>query len=188
MSPFITLEINNHVPHLFYTNSDGTKKQLTTIDEDLSKLILMVAENFNLVETDMDDDVQVGRLILLANEADPDYITHIPEIDSESLEFELEKLLTEVIAESREIEKEYSDVDEMDEELRNEIDRNQSIDIMASILETAYKIIIAKVLLAAYELEIAEVHLKTTENYPRFVEKLGEELQKLDIDLMIENV
>ncbi|MFS8130496.1 MAG: hypothetical protein ACMG57_00810 [Candidatus Dojkabacteria bacterium] len=187
MSPFITLEVNNHIPHLFYTNSDGTSRKLTNIDEDLSRLILNVAENFNLKEENMDDDVQVGRLILLSSEADPDYITHIPEIDSESLEFELEKLLSEVIDESKEIEKEYTDLDGMEQGLRDEIDRNQHIDIMSSILETAYKIIIAKVLLAAYELEIAEVHLKTTENYPRFVEKMGEELQKLDIDLIIEN-
>src|SRR6185369_2180892 len=130
MSPFITLQIENHIPHLFYTNSDGTTRQLTTIDEDLARLILSVGENFNLREENMDDDVQVSRLILLSNEADPDYVTHIPEIDSESLEFELEKLLTEVITESRKIEKEYSELDEMDEELRNEIDRNQSIDIM----------------------------------------------------------
>lgn len=188
MSPFITLDIKNHVPHLYYTNSDGVSKQLTSIDEDLSKLIMRVGNTFNLTEENMDEDVQIGRLILLANEADPDYETHVPEIDSESLEFELAKLLSEVIEESKKIEREYSDVEEMDEELRKEIDRNQNIDIMSSIMETAYKIIIAKALLAAYELEIAEIHLKTTENYPRFVEKLGEELQKLDIELVIENV
>ncbi len=187
MSPFITLKIENHIPHLFYTNSDGVSRQLTTIDEDLSRLILTMGETFNLSEKNMDDDIQVNRLILLSNEADPDYITGTPEIDSESLEFELEKLITEVITEAKNIEKEYSDLDEMDEELRREIDRNQAIDIMSSILETAYKIIIAKTLLASYELEIAEVHLKTTENYPRFVEKLGEELQKLDIELIIED-
>ncbi|MEO6729165.1 MAG: hypothetical protein ABIM99_04555 [Candidatus Dojkabacteria bacterium] len=186
MAPYITLKIENHVPHLFYTNSDGTTKQLTTKDENISKLVMHMGESFNLTEKNMDDDVQVNRLILLSHEADPDYVTGAPEIDSESLEFELEELILELIAESRNIEKEYSDLDEMTQELRDEIDRNQNIDIMASILDTVYKIIIAKTLLAAYELEIGEVHLKTTENYPRFVEKLGEELLKLDIELIID--
>lgn len=186
MIPHITLKIENHVPHLFYTSVDGTVRQLTEKDEDISRILMKIGENFNLNEGEMDDEVKVRRMLLLSNEADSEYLDNTPEIDSESLEFELEELLAKLIEDSKNIEKEYSDVENMDPELRAELDRNQNIDIMASLLDTIYKIMIAKTLLAAYELEINQVHFKSEENYPRLMEKFGQELQKLGLDLIIE--
>lgn len=185
MSPFITLKIEDHVPHLFYTPADGKMRKLTEKDENIAKLILNIGEHFNLRETNMDDDVQMNRLLLLSNEADSTYLETTPDIDAESLEFELDVLLDKLISDAKDIEKEYTDV-EIDPELRSEIDRNQNIDIMAGLLETLYKIIIAKTLLAAYELEIAEVHFQSNENYPRFTERLGDELQKVGLELIID--
>ncbi|MEP7103404.1 MAG: hypothetical protein ABI721_01695 [Candidatus Dojkabacteria bacterium] len=187
MEQHLKLKIDNHIPHLFFTPKDGEEKKLTQKKEDISKVILNIGENFNLIEKDLDEDVQVNKLVQLANEADPDYLESMPsDIDTESLEFELEDIIQKMILEAKGIEKEYSDVDDMTQELRDEIDRNQSMDIMAGLLDTVYKVIVAKTLLAAYELEIDKVHFVSSNNYPRLTEKLGEELDRLGIELYLD--
>lgn len=186
MQPYLTLRIKNHIPHIFFHSDEVTNKQLTHKDENILQEIKSIGQKLGLNNVNLTDEDQLNDLFTLASEADNGMIESLPEIDIESLEFDIHNTIAGVLEKAMDADDEYKDL-ELSEEIRNELNRNRNSDILASVIDQIYDIIIAKTLLAAYELELAEIHFDSDYNYSRFIEKLGNELQKLGLELTIDN-
>lgn len=182
MNPFITLRIANQVPSIVFHNSDGVQKNLTQKEESIEAAIMSLVRNLDIPEFDTQNLTQV---LEIASEGNYDLIDTNPDINTNSLEFNIEGIIGGSLIEAEDAIEDYSDV-EMNEEIRAEIERNNKIDILASLIDQIYNILIAKTLLAAYELEITEIHLKSDFNYARLAEKMGHEIQKLNLEFTID--
>jgi hypothetical protein len=183
MYPYISLKIQNYVPHLYYAQSEENVRKLTFKDEDISSTFEMIAKELGLFE----ESTTFEDLLLLASEADDKYFENSPNINIEELEFQLQDIMTKVLNVALDEKTIDYKTEDLTEELKKEIVRNHNMDIMASLFDIAYKIIIAKTLLAAYDLEISNIHLETDYSLPRFTEKMAKELEDLGLEFSLDN-
>jgi hypothetical protein len=182
MNPFITLKIENQIPTIVFHNRDGIEKDLTLKKENIEQEILAIAKNLEIPDI---SNPSLSEVLDLASEGHHDLINTSPDIITNSLEFDLEGIIGGSLVEAEDSIEDYSEV-ELTDQLREEIDRNNKIDILASIIDQIYNILIAKTLLAAYELEINEIHFRSDYNYARLIEKMGNEIQKLNLEFIID--
>ncbi len=179
MTPKLLLKIENSTPHLYLVKDESTTR-MTQIDENLSEILPAIAKKLGITES-----VDFEGLLEIANQADETYWDSNPEVDVESLEFELSAIGNRLADEAVDLGDEYADV-EITDDLRAEMKRNQQHDTLASIMEILYKVIITKTLIAAHDLEMDKIHLQTNNNLARFVERMGKELESLGVELFIE--
>lgn len=179
MSPHISLEIENNIPHLHLVTDNETKSRITLIDEDLSKIIPSIAKSLGIPEANTE------ALLEIANTADEFFFDETPEVSAESVEFELSRIAEELTEKAMNAKTDYDEV-ELTDELREELEIIKKHDLLASLINILYKIIITKTLVAAHDLEINEVHFKGDSNYPRLTERLGKELDGLGVELFVD--
>lgn len=178
MQQHVLLKIEDNIPTLNFIQEEESKL-LTEKVEDLREIFESIGKELGF------KDETLEELLLISNEADSEYVTESPDIDTESLEFELKDILNRMLQKCKTLESEYAKTEGMTKELKEEIERNHKMDILASLFSTAYKIIIAKTLLAAYELEINSIKFQTNTNHPRLAERLGRELDALGLDFEV---
>ena len=181
MFPNITLAIKNHIPQIIYYPEEGISRKMTLVDENLSDIILDISKKLEF----SDDYKTLEDVLRLARESDETFIADLPDMDVEDPEFRLNETLKKHLDKVlTDLEDDYANV-EMDEELKKEVNQNKKADILASILEGLYAILIAKTLIAAAELGIGTVRLDDEHKNPRLVEKMSKELEKLGIGLLL---
>ncbi len=180
MYPKLILRIQNNTPHLYLVKDENTETKMTLVDENLSALFPTIAKKLGIK-----DATSFDELLELANNSDETYFDASPEVNTDSLEFELTEVADKLIEEVSEMEDEYSNV-ELKDDLRNELNNNQKNDNFASILDILYKVIITKTLIAAHDLEIDKVYLQSPENLARFREKMAKELDNLGVEMFVE--
>ena len=76
----------------------------------------------------------------------------------------------------------YADI-EMTDDVRKELETNHKHDILASLVNILYKVLITKTLIAAHDLELDKIHFYGDKNYARLTEKMGKELNALGVEL-----
>ena len=179
MYPHIKLKITNHKPQIFFLPDEGMTRQLTLQEESIEKEIVKIAKLLGI------KDKSIDVIFSLISEADNTLLKDFPEIDLESIEFNLGENLEKLYEYALEINDEYKEI-EMSDEVRKELDQNKKLDILASLVDQIYNILVAKTLLSAYELEITDIHIETDYNYARLIEKMGVEVQKLDLEFNID--
>lgn len=184
MYPNITLEIKNHIPSLVYYTSENVSKKITLKDENLKKLFSDIATELKLIiKESREENNLVSGLLDLARESDETYIIDYPEIDVSNIEFNLEQA-ARLFLDNIETVSEYSDI-ELDDEIREEVNKNQNADIFASLLDYLYTIMAAKALLAGSELGIGNIRLTDEQKNTRLQEKLAIELDKMGVELIV---
>lgn len=180
--PHIILRIQNHTPHLYFHPENGEIRQLTKEDINLEDLISSIADQLE-IETEGTNKLQ--DLLQLASESDELYNTELPAINVETLEFDIENPIMQMLSNMNSSKEDYTKMEGVSDDLRAELERNRDSDIFASLLDKIYSIIIAKTLLAAHDLEIPNIRFSSENNYPRLAEKMGNELQKLGMEFEI---
>ena len=165
--PNITIKIRNFVPTLeFQLNDEGTKPMFT-LDMGLDTLLMKVADAigfkdyqdakdiFELIRTGDETFADFGKI-----ELGNDHITTKHIIDG----------LANVIAERPEIPAGSSD------ELATELTLYWQADVLASVLEEAYAILIAQAVFNAAELGLNVIALDDDQHEIRLQEKIGKEI------------
>lgn len=185
MAPYLKLKIEKHIPHIYFYSNDGSEKRLTNVDENILNEILEISKLLGFQVENLSDEEQLNNILEIVSESDSNIELKAPNINSNSVEFNLNKTLKTSIDEVLSLENEYEGI-EMGDDVRAELERNRNVDILASLTDMLYDIIIAKTLLAAYDLEINDIHLENAHNYARFNERMGMELQKLGLEFTIE--
>lgn len=182
MQPSILLEIKNNIPHIFFINGESQFTRLTAIDENLEDILNNFGEkmNFPLDENSLEEKLNLLSEFLV------DVNSINPIINTETQEFQIEDSIENII-DSIKLQQ-LKIIEEIDNrELKDELEIQNRGDTLATILDKIYAILIAKALLSAYELEINNIQFKSDINVPRFIEKMGEELDKLNIEFSIQN-
>lgn len=186
MYPHLTLKIENQNPQIIFHPDSEVSRKLTQNNEDIVGEIIKIATKLDLTTEGLSKEAQVDQILQLASVGDNELIEALPTIDTVSLEFNLNETLNSILEDLQGIEQDYSNI-EMSEEVRAELERNRRIDILASLIDQLYDILIAKTLLAAYELEITDIHLSSDYNYARLTERMGNEIQKLGLEFTIDS-
>ncbi len=183
MYPYIILKIENYIPHLYLRTSETLETQIE--DEDISLLdtVLELGEKLNLSDSNLDSKSQYNYLINLAREHDETYATSNSDIDNTTF-FRLKEYLDRFLEENK-VEPLYLDV-EVSDEIRDQLNREQGADLLASILDYIYTILIAKSVIAASEMGIGVIHLNDETKNSRLQEKMAMELEKIDVELIID--
>ncbi len=188
MYPNLTLKIRNHTPQIVLETDENTSRDITNTDESIYEVVVNLAKKLNLIDRELieNDSEILPELLDLARQSDEMYIQDFPEIETENVEFDLSKTMNSVLnAIIEEREEEYVDVDVADD-IRKELNKNQSADIFASLLEIMYAILIAKTLVAATEVGIGVVRLDDEHKNSRLQEKMAKELEKLGVEFIVE--
>ncbi len=187
MSPYVALKIEDFVPSIYYFPDDGMSRKMTHQEENILDRMIQATQNLNLdtSESEQNRDNLYEELLSKARKSDEFYLDEFNDINTDSIEFNIQNLFDDLMKYASELEQEYRDVD-MSEEIRRELDQNQSGDIFASMLESLYLRLIAKTLLAASDLGIGEIHLQDSHKNARLAEKMSNELQKMGLELIID--
>ena len=185
MYPHLTLKIEDQIPQILFFSEENVSRRLTQQNENILDEIVWLAEELELAIEGSTKEERINSILLIASEGDPEIIESLPSIDTTSLEFNLRKTLDENLKEIQNLDSDYSDL-EMSDEVRAELDKNRKMDVLASLIDQLYNILIAKTLLAAYELELTDIHLSSDYNYARLTEKMGNEIQKLGLKFTID--
>lgn len=184
MYPNLTLKIENHIPHIFFHLNENTVKEITSKNENLRDEILNLAKLLGFLAEELESEEQLNKILELVSESDSTIELSVPDINTNDMEFNLKETLKKSLDEVLSLKDEYENI-EMSEKVRVELNKNKKLDILGSLMDLMYDIIIAKTLLAAYDLEINEIHLENKHNYARFNERMGNELQKLGLEFTL---
>jgi len=185
MKPHVVLRVENFTPSIHYIPQEGVSRKMTKNDENLLELIKSLAQELDLETQNESDEDIYEDLLRIARESDEFYLPEHQDLNPEETEFELDNLFTSMLEKAQELDQEYGDV-KMDDEIRKELDQNQSADVFASILESVYLRLIAKTLIAASELGIGEIHLADKHKNPRLADQMKKELDKMGVELVID--
>lgn len=186
--PHISLKIENFIPSINFVSNENTFRKITIEDENLLEILSKLVNQLNLVQTDskLNNDELYAEILSLARESVAEGINEIPGLDAETTEFEITKIVKNVLSELAPIEIPNVDINET---IKNELIRNYNIDTLATVLESIYAVLILKTLLAASELGIGIFVLDDRHINSRLMEKMATELQKIDLELIIpENI
>lgn len=179
MYPYVLLRIENNIPNLFFVKDQNTETKITEIDVNLEEVILRGAKELGMEYADIDS------VLALVNHADEHYMDENPDINPDSVEFELDSVMDQVLEQAKLIESNYAGID-MTDEVKAAIEENHKHDILASIINILYKAIIAKSLIALHDLELDKLHFTGDKNYARLTEKMGKEVDALGLELFID--
>lgn len=185
MTQSIKLIIENNIPSIHFINSESSSKKLTQREENIEEIILDLALKLGIKTKEEEKSKALQEILEIASEGEIGILeSEIPDLDVSNVEFEIREGIQKNLDLAMSLDHDYSNV-EMNELVKDELERNYKVDILASIIDQIYEIIVAKVILAAYELELNSVIFESNNNFPRLTEKLGNELQKLDFDFKI---
>lgn len=189
--PRITLTIKNHIPSLIYAKGEDDAVNLIEDQEDLSKIITSVAKQLNLleeIEKGTSSEQYLALINLAYTQGDEHFIDQIPEAGTKKASFQLEKLIKDKLPKLLENRSEFENIYDtpLSIDVKAEIERNENIDILASVLEMIYLLMIGKTLLEASELAIGNIHLNDSDGNVRLRERMASELTKADIKLTID--
>ncbi len=187
MYPNVTLLIKNNIPTIVYNSKNGEGKELVNEEEDLQEIVLSLAKSLELSNeftgNSADDFI---NLLSLAEQGDERLIENLPEINKLSKSFKVKEFLDIELAKAIENKNTFEEYKgEASTEVLKELERNQNIDIFASLLEYIYSILIAKTILYAADLGIGDIHLADEGKLLRLQAKMASELSKIDIELHI---
>jgi len=188
MYPNVSLKIKNHIPKIIYYPEEGLEKTLTFQNESIYEVVVPIAKKLNLINRELieNDPEILAELFDLARQSDELYVTDLPEIEFESLEFDLNKVLNNLLNDIQEEQlSEYEGID-VSQELKDELNKNINADIFASLLEVMYMTLIAKTLVAASDLGIGTIKLDDKGKNARLMEKMAVELEKLEVDMIVD--
>ncbi|BCX13933.1 MAG: hypothetical protein KatS3mg085_465 [Candidatus Dojkabacteria bacterium] len=189
--PYIALNIINFKPTITFHPAEDMSRQLTIEEVDLYEIIVDVAKRLDLIDDVLkkikDKMILMDNLLEIAKSAaDISKVEKYPDISQDNNEFEIkptiEKLLQNALANKSGITK----MAELSPELESEIIRDENIDIFASILESLYSILIANTILAASQIGVGKIKLNDEHKMERLLERMAQELQKLDIDFLLD--
>ncbi|MDQ6985770.1 MAG: hypothetical protein Q9M91_06705 [Candidatus Dojkabacteria bacterium] len=183
MYPKITLKIEGETPTVLYEPEDGMSRELITEHENLKDLFKSYVIRLGLSS---DEAISFEEIARLATEGDGRFIESIPSVNLDSNGFDLKKALArqkEDIDNNRIDISQYSD--DSSKEVLNELQRNENLDALACLIDTAYNIIIAKTIHLASELGILKIYLEDHDKNIRLVERFTSELTKEEIDFEI---
>jgi hypothetical protein len=186
--PFVELTIKNYKPTIAFHPEDGLVRNLTLEETDLIPIILDIAEALALVVENTDEIAKVDELINLVREADEfTFDIKEPDIDLEDSEFSLEKVIKTYFEKLQKSKPFHSNINNLASDVQDELDKYHNIDILSNILDTIYKILIAKTLVAAANLGIGDIYLNDEHKNARLQELMAKELEKLGVELYIED-
>jgi hypothetical protein len=186
--PFVELTIKNFKPTITFHPEDDLVRNLTLEETDLIPIILNIAETLALVVENTDDIAKVDELINLVREADEfTFDIKEPDIDLEDSEFNLEKVIETYFEKLQKSKPFHSNINNLTSDVQDELDKYHNIDILSNILDTIYKILIAKTLIAAANLGIGDIYLNDDHKNARLQELMAKELEKLGVELYIED-
>lgn len=183
MYPNLTLLIQNNKPIIQFNQEKDISRNLHDLDEDLVKIIQSLGAKLNLVKS----NENLQTILEICNEGNERFIEKIPNISKDKLS--LAKFLhteLEKIENTRNRYTEFAKRKDVSQAVIDELIRNDSIDIYASLLEMIYNILIGRVVLHAQELGIGIIKLQDEIGFGRLREKMASELSKLDIELVVE--
>lgn len=184
--PHIALKIENFTPSINFVKDENTSRKITINDENLLVILSTLTKQLDLIEDEIEstEDLYL-RILELAREAVTEGMNDIPGLDAETTEFEIQKVVDNV-----QTELESDDLEGViyDVAVRDEIIRNQNIDTLGTVLESIYAVMILKTLLAASDLGIGTIVLDDKHKDARLMEKMASELQKMDLELIIQDL
>jgi hypothetical protein len=185
--PFVELTIKDYKPTITFHPEEGLVRNLTLEETDLIPIILSVAETLTLVIGNTDDMEKVNELINLTREAD-EFMFDVkePDINLDDVEFNLKNIIDNYFRKLQKTKSFHSGMDGLANDVQGELDRYHNIDILANVLDTIYKILIAKTLVAAANLGIGDIYLNDEHKNARLQELMAKELEKLGVDLYVE--
>lgn len=178
MQPKIILEIKNHIPSIIYSPEENVSRELITEKENIHEILLSVLEALNLK---LENSTDLVDILELALEGDEKKFEKLPDLDKYAKGFGLSKFVEIEIGsyDTPEI-SEYEKV--ASKEVLEELQKFHNIDLLASILESIYNIMISKSVFYAQDLGIGTIILDDHDGYLRLQSKFANELAKLEIE------
>ncbi len=186
MYPNITLQIKNSVPKVIYFPEEGMSRVLTLKDESMEEVLTNIVKELGLYEeVEKSDQNNLEYIYALTFEGDNRLIEVVPGMDAYKNEFGFTNFVNEHLEKALSEKNDFSEYKDVTDEVVAELERNQSIDILASMFDILINVIIAKTLLFSSDLGIGRIHLEDLDGIVRLREKMASELSKMDIELHI---
>ncbi|MCA9386572.1 hypothetical protein KC669_00915 [Candidatus Dojkabacteria bacterium] len=187
MFPNLTLRLKNSIPEIIFFPEEGMSRVLTLKEENIEHIMLKMA-GFLELENEIKDSEEpnMAYILKLAELGDERVIETVPAMDKYKNEFGLEDFLKIQLDKALEERDDFSEYGEISDEVRTELNRNQNIDIFASLMEIMINTIIAKSLLYSSDLGIGKIRLEDEDGFVRLQQKMASELSKMGIELIIE--
>lgn len=182
MQQKIILKIENFVPSVVYSNQKGVEKKLTENETNIAKLMINIAHDLKLINN---IDTEFAELLRIASEGDEHLKEDMPVLNTKVTDLEIEKHIKETLKALIKDRVDYTTYNDVSNEVLKELTRNQNTDILATLFELIYNILIARTLYFATDLGIGNIALKENNNLPRLKERMASELTKMDIMLEI---
>ncbi len=177
--PYLKLSITNFVPELYLVASNNSEKKLINNPENLKDIIKGIA-----MELGFQDSIEILELLTIADSGDERLITELPEINTYANDFEIQEMMDFNIPRLLAQTNTHSNV-KMSKEVEEELQKNIQIDRLASLIESVYAQIVARVLLVASEMGIQSFQLQDNSGLIRLQQKMSVELTKLGLTLNI---
>ncbi len=183
MYPHVSLTIDNQIPSIIYHPEEGVRKKLNTKDENIYNVVSNIAQKLGITQDDsLNEEEQYQALLAAARESDENYLTELTDINHEVIDFDLHSTMNNAIEKALKNKKDnYVDI-ELSDELKEELILNQNKDILASLLDAMYLLLISKTVVAAAELGIGKIALYDSNRNVRLHEKMLKELDSLGIE------
>jgi hypothetical protein len=170
--PNITLKITEGLPSIELHNENQPVRPMFISDMDLQTYMASVADAINWT---------AGNEVATASNGDQ-YM-----IDFENVDLADESTsLSDILQVVRRSASEYEQMAGLNQEVADELMQNWQTDMLASALEGAYNLLIAKVILMADTLGIEDIRLDDDRLDPRLREKMSSELAKFNTQLLID--
>ncbi len=169
--PNLTLKITKNQPTIELRSDDKNLREIFAADMDLDTYLAEVQTALGGEVADLPELITNGD----------DQLVDFSELDLGDEELNLGDVLKIVVAKA----KEYEQVAGLAAELAAELKRNWDGDILASAIEGAYNLLIAKVIIWADTLGVEDIALEDDRLEPRLREKMSSELAKFDTQLLV---
>ncbi|GAB4283576.1 MAG: hypothetical protein Kow0081_0210 [Candidatus Dojkabacteria bacterium] len=187
MYPNLTLNISDHKPTLFLKPEAEISRAIVSSEDSIKDLIFSIVEQLNL-KTELKQDFKLEDILALASEGDERMIEVIPENDTYGKSFGFVDFVNRQLQEAKKSKDDFSRFgSNIEKDVLNALHVFQNIDILASMIEMIYNILIARVILAANDLSIKNIILEDECGYPRLAGKMSSELAKEGLSLTLSN-
>lgn len=181
--PRITLQIIDSEPQIIFESSEKESKKMLSETESLVQIFKYLKKELKFEE--VPDENIIPGLLKLAQQGDERFIEKLPGKSLRSDKLLLQETVEDEIAKAKKNVDDYSDYNDVSADVQTELVRNQHLDILASILEMVYNIIIANVVDSASELGVGNIRLDDQTGIGRLRSKMAGELTKMNIELDI---
>ncbi len=174
--PNVALKFDEYLPSIELNSAPGEFRTILVADKSLDTVLTEAAQA-------MGADWTIDEIMTRIKEADEFYI-EFPEkvLDSEALDF---NFIEEVLQQGKE---NYAEPEGVSAELAAEINNFWYADMLASILEHAYTLLIARTVLLASELGIGDIQLIDSRHDAHLREKMSRDLSTIDLELIVPDV